>query len=204
MTVWKTQILIRAALSALLLAAAFDSSDRRALAAQAERPRTVNDDQMPPGPQQAQANEERRKPTADEQSALDRAGGGNDRVKAYVKLAEARLRSARDAVTRAEYAAAAEQVAAYEALIADAGEFTKSSVPKRDKAHKTLEQALRVQLRLLEGVRRDTSAEYTDPVEQAIKTASRVRTQALDLLVGNGLFLSSPEEKKSSSESTPE
>jgi hypothetical protein len=125
-------------------------------------------------------------------------------VKAYVKLAEARLRSARDAVTRGEYAAAAEQIAAYEALVADAGEFTKSSVPKRDKAHKTLEQALRVQLRLLEGVRRDTSAEYADPVEQAIKTASRVRTQALDLLVGNGMFLSSPEEKKSSSENTPE
>jgi hypothetical protein len=70
---WKTQLLIRAALSALLLSATFDPSDRRALAAQSERPRAAADDQMPQEPQQAQSGEERRKPAPDEQSALDRA-----------------------------------------------------------------------------------------------------------------------------------
>jgi hypothetical protein len=164
---------------------------------QSDRPRTVGVGEMPG---EGQADGWRKNLTSDEQSALDRAGGGNDRVKTYVKLADARLVGAREALGRGDHAAADEQLKAYAALVSDAGRFTKSSVPLRDKAHKTLEQALRVQLRTLEGIRRDTPAEHQELAEVVLATARFVRTQAIDLLVGSGTFLSSPQ---SASPETP-
>ena len=76
----------------------------------------------------------------------------------------------------------------YAALVADVGQFSKDSVPKRDKAHKTLEVALREQLRALEGIRRDTSASYAENAEKALKLVNQVRRQALSLLLGEGFL----------------
>jgi hypothetical protein len=192
---WKTQnkTLLCAAVAAGLLLAVDSSGHQAQCAAQSERPRTVSS--AVPAADGTQAGEWRRNLTSDEQRAIERAGGGNDRVKTYVRLAETRLHSAREALNQDDFAAAEKQLEAYAALVGDAGQFTKSSVPMRDKAHKTLEQALRVQIRLLEGIRRDTPADHADTVEKAIATANRVRTQALNLLLGSGTFLSEPEKE---------
>lgn len=194
---WKTRNLVCVVLTGCLVAV-FGTG---IFAAQPEHPRTGQSGN------ESGSDGVRKKLTPEEQSAIDRAGGGNDRVKVYVRLAETRLRNTREALSREDYKTADENLEAYVVLISDAGQFTKNSVPQRDKAHKTLEQALRAQLRLLEGIRRDTLAEHAEPAERALATANRVRTQSLNLLLGGGTFLADPENetpKKSPEEKSGE
>ena len=143
-------------------------------------------------PARAQADkphEWKNKLTAEERTAFSKPDSPNDRMKTFVRLAESRLKSARDYLARDDYTGADEQVLGYAALVAEVGQFSKASVPKRDKAHKTLEVALREQTRTLEGIRRDTSANYAETIEKALKLANQVRRQSLNLLLGEG-FLS--------------
>lgn len=134
------------------------------------------------------SDEWKSKLTAEERSAISKPEGANDRVKTYVRLAESRLKSARSYLDREDYTGADEQIMGYVVLIADVGAFTKASVPKRDKAHKTLEVSLREQLRSLEGIRRDTAGAYADTAEKALKLVTQVRRQALNLLLGDGFL----------------
>lgn len=135
-----------------------------------------------------QADDWKNKLTAEERSAISRPEGANDRVKTYLRLAASRLRSARSYLDREDFTGADEQVMGYAALIANVGEFTKASVPKRDKAHKTLEVALREQVRSLEGIRRDTAGAYAATADKALKLVNQVRRQALNLLLGEGFL----------------
>lgn len=134
------------------------------------------------------ADDWKNKLTAEERSAISKPDNSNERVKTYVRLADSRLKSARGYLDRDDYTGADEQIMGYAALIADVGQFTKDSVPKRDKAHKTLEVALREQLRALEGIRRDTSASYAETADKALKLVNQVRRQALSLLLGEGFL----------------
>ncbi len=133
-------------------------------------------------------HEWKNKLTAEERSTFSKTDSPNDRIKTFVRLAELRLKSARDYLTRDDYTGADEQVMCYAALVAEAGQFSKASVPKRDKAHKTLEVSLREQTRWLEGIRRDTSVNYIETIEKALKLAQQVRRQALNLLLGEGFL----------------
>jgi len=130
-----------------------------------------------------------KKLTAEEQAALNRSGNPRDRVRTYIRLSEARLKNAHAIAGQETAAGIDEQLEAYTALIADAGRFTAASVPPRDKAYKALEQTLREQIRVLEGIRRDVSAAHIDLVEQALATANRVRRQALNALLSDGKAL---------------
>ncbi len=144
---------------------------------------------LPASAQADKSDEWKNKLTAEERSTFNKSDSPNDRMKTFVRLAESRLKSARDYLTRDDYTGADEQIMGYAALVAEAGLFSKASVPKRDKAHKTLEVSLREQTRTLEGIRRDTSVNYTETIEKALKLANQVRRQALNLLLGEG-FLS--------------
>ncbi len=145
---------------------------------QAERLRTTE-------PKQQEKEEDwKSRFSKEERDALARPDSANDRIKTYVRLADLRLKNARDLMTREEYTAAGEQIVVYTALVADAGQFTKSSVPKKDKAHKTLETNLREQLRMLEGVRRDSLSAQAEIFEKAIKVVNQVRRQSLNILLG--------------------
>jgi len=145
--------------------------------------------QDPPAPDEAL-----KKLTAEEQAALNRPEGPNGRAKTYARLSEARLKSARAALGREEYAAADEELKVYTALVADAGRYLAASAPRRDRAHKTIEQALREQIRVLEGIRRDETSAHIDVAEKALATAQRIRRQALNSLLGDGkTFLKDPE-----------
>lgn len=126
--------------------------------------------------------------TAEERSAIDKPDSPNDRMKTFSRLAASRLKAARDYLTRDDFTGANEQIMGYAALVAEVGQFSKASVPKRNKAHKTLEIALREQTRALESIRRDTSVNYTETVEKVIKLVGQVRRQALNLLLGEGLL----------------
>lgn len=130
--------------------------------------------------------------TAEERSAISKPDNPNDRMKTFARLAESRLKSARDYLTRDDYTGANEQIIGYAALVSEVGEFSKVSVPKRNKAHKTLELSLREQARSLEAIRRDTSVNYSETVEKVMKLVGQVRRQALNLLLGDG-FLSEPD-----------
>lgn len=134
------------------------------------------------------ADDWKNKLTSEERNAISKPEGANDRVKTYLRLAESRLKSARSYLDRDDFTGADEQIMGYAALIADVGQFTKDSVPKRDKAHKTLEVTLREQLRALEGIRRDTSASYAENAEKAVKLVNQVRRQSLSLLLGEGFL----------------
>ena len=134
-------------------------------------------------------NDWKNKLTAEERTTFSKPDSPNDRMKSFVRLAESRLKSARDYLARDDYTGADEQVMGYAALVAEAGQFSKASVPKRDKSLKTLEVALREQTRILEAIRRDTSVNYAETIEKALKLANQVRRQALNLLLGEG-FLS--------------
>lgn len=134
------------------------------------------------------ADDWKSKLTAEERNAISKPENSNERVKTYLRLADSRLKSARNYLDRDDFTGADEQIMGYAALIADVGQFTRDSVPKRDKAHKTLEVALREQLRALEGLRRDTSATYAETTDKALKLVNQVRRQALGLLLGEGFL----------------
>lgn len=170
-----------AKLNLVLLASLFLLASFTIRAAQAERPRTT---------QPEKTDDWKSKLTAEERSELSKPESPNDRMKTYLRLAQLRLKNVRDQVSREDFTAADEQLEGYTALIADAGDFSKNSVPKRDKAHKTLETSLREQVRTLEGLKRDISAVRAEAIEKALKIANHVRRQALNLLLGDGGFLS--------------
>ncbi|HEX4950673.1 MAG TPA: hypothetical protein VFZ34_28680 [Blastocatellia bacterium] len=135
------------------------------------------------------ADDWKSKLTAEERSAFSKPDNPNDCMKTFSRLAESRLKSARDYLARDDYTGANEQVLGYAGLVAEVGQFAKDSVPKRNKSLKTLELALREQTRALEAIRRDTSAHYTEVVEKVLKLVNQVRRQALNSLLGEG-FLS--------------
>jgi hypothetical protein len=132
--------------------------------------------------------------TSEERSAVSKPESPNDRIKTYMRLTESRLRSARDFATREDFVAVDEQIKGYAALIADAGQFTKASVPKRDKAHKTLETSLRDQLRSLESLQRDVTLSHVELIEKTIKLANQIRRQSINLLLGEEGILSEKEQ----------
>jgi hypothetical protein len=126
--------------------------------------------------------------TAEERSIFSRPDSLNDRMKTFSRLAGSRLKTARDYLSRDDYTGADEQVKGYAALVAEVGQFSKTSVPKRDKALKTLELALREQTHWLEAIRRDTASDYLETVEQVLKLVNQVRRQALNSLLGEGFL----------------
>lgn len=126
--------------------------------------------------------------TEEENNALRKAGRPNSRMKTYIRLSAQRLKSAREFITQENFAASGEQIKGYTALIAEAGRVSKESIPKGDKAHKTLELALREQLRLLEALKRDLSSAYSEVMGIALEITQQVRQQALNLLFGTGLL----------------
>ena len=149
--------------------------------------------QLPQGKSMAQDNasqeELAKKLNAEEKAALNKPEDTGTRIKTYGRLTRARLKNARDLLDQQKYAAAAEQLEVYTALVNDAGRFLSASVPLRDRANKTLEMELREQIRGLEGVRRDMTALRMETVEAALEAAHRVRLQALNAMLGNGKIL---------------
>jgi hypothetical protein len=140
-------------------------------------------------------NELLKKLPPEEQAALNKTGdSANDRVKNYLRVAAGKLKNARALLDTDKYAEADEQIQIYTAVINDAGRFL-SSVRSRDKAHKTMEQGLKEQLRLLEGIRRDTPAEHFDVADDAVKTSERVRIQALKAALAADDLLKTPSQQ---------
>jgi hypothetical protein len=146
-----------------------------------------------PVPPFLQTDDWKSKLTSEERSAVSKPDSPNDRIKTYVRLTESRLRSARDHASREDYVAVDEEIKAYFALISDAGQFTKASVPKRDKAHKTLETSLRDQLRSLESLQREVTVSHVELIQKTIKLANQIRRQSINLLLGDEGILSEKE-----------
>jgi hypothetical protein len=146
-----------------------------------------------PVPPFLQTDDWKSKLTSEERSAVSKPDSPNDRIKTYVRLTESRLRNARDHATREDYVAVDEEIKAYFALISDAGQFTKTSVPKRDKAHKTLETSLRDQLRSLESLQREVTVSHVELIQKTIKLANQIRRQSINLLLGDEGILSEKE-----------
>ena len=140
-----------------------------------------------------QTDDWKSKLTSEERSAVSKPDSPNDRIKTYMRLTDSRLRSARDHATREDYVAVDEEIKAYFALISDAGQFTKASVPKRDKAHKTLETSLRDQLRTLESLQREVTVSHVELIQKTIKLANQIRRQSINLLLGDEGILSEKE-----------
>ena len=143
--------------------------------------------------QKERPSELRAKMSNEERTALSRQETNNDKIKTYLRFAEQRLRSARVLVDKDEHAEAGKEVVGYATLIADAGIFTRASVPKRDKAHKTLETALREQYRVLEGLKRDIGVSQVAVMEEALRIVVKVRRQSLNLFLGEDKVLSESE-----------
>ena len=161
----------------LLLYSAFSAAH-----GQAERPRLT-----PPQPDKIEDWKNRL--TEEELSALNKTDNPNNRMKTYVRLSAQRLKKAREYVNQDNYADSSEQIKGYTFLIADAGRISKE-FPKGDKAHKTLEIALREQVRLLEGFQYEIGTAHLEVVKLALQTANEVRRQALKLFLGNENLLS--------------
>lgn len=128
--------------------------------------------------------------TEEELSAISKPENSNNRMKTYVRLTVQRLKKAREYANQENYLATSEQIQGYTFLVADAGRVSKELIPPHDKAHKTLEIALREQVRLLEGFKYDITLAYAVVVETALQTATQVRRQALKLFLGDEGLLS--------------
>ncbi len=133
-----------------------------------------------------------KKLTTEERTALNRPDDPHGRIKTYVRLMEARLNAARAYLNKEQYTATDEQLEVYAGLVDEVGRFRAASVRPRDKANKTLEQGLREQIRVLEGIRRDVTVMHLDLAEKALAAANRVRRQALNALIGDGKILKEP------------
>lgn len=168
----------------LLLASLVLGAMLAVYAAQTARPRLADTGQG------EKTNDWKSKLTNEERDLLSRSESPNDHVKTYLRLAEQRLKNIRDLANREDFTAAGEQIIGYTALIAEAGNYTKTSVQKRDKAHKTLETALREQIRTLDGIRHDVSSKQAELIDEALKIVNQVRRQSLNLLLGDGGILS--------------
>ena len=136
-----------------------------------------------------------RKFSAEENKALNRSEGTNDRIKTYIRLARERLKNAQHLLDQDDYAGADEQIQVYAALVADADHFRAVSVKPYEKANKTLEQGLFEQLRALDAIRRNTISIYSKGAEQAYILVTRVRLQSLSALLGTGKTLFSRSDK---------
>ncbi len=124
-----------------------------------------------------------KKLTAEEQAKINRESKPKNRIKAYLRVMEARLKQVRAPLSSGQYRATSEHLEIYTALVDDAARYLDGAVRPRDNTYKQLELGLRDQLRLLEGLSRDMPAAYLEPVEQAMATVNRVRRHALDSLI---------------------
>jgi hypothetical protein len=145
-----------------------------------------------------------KKLTAEEQVKINRESKPKNRVKAYLRVMDARLKQARALLSSDQYRATSEQLEIYAALVEDAARYLDGAVRPRDNTYKQLELGLRDQLRLLEGISRDMPAAYLEPVEQAIATVNRVRRHALDLLISGDKPILRPGGKEKSPDGQPQ
>lgn len=123
---------------------------------------------------------------------------GRNRIKAYFRVTERRLRTIRGLVGKKNYKEANQQVGECGLIIDDAFDYIDSapgSKKKKDSLWKQMERGLQDQIGLMEALQRDFPFEFSDPIRQLVVRAKELRIRSLSSIFGPGI-LKNPYENK--------
>lgn len=128
--------------------------------------------------------------TAAEKDEVLRSDGRN-RIKAYFRVTERRLRTIRGLVGKENYKEASLQVGECGLIIDDAFDYIEStpgSKKKKDSLWKQMERGLQDQIGLMEALQRDFPFEFSDPIRQLVVRSKELRIRSLSSIFGPGIL----------------
>ena len=137
----------------------------------------------------AQAKEDKRaKQLENEKRKLDRTNGPANRAKSLMKIAEITLSYMSDAANAGEFSEMNMFVEQYRQAVTDARDtMLKSGLDphKKSGGYKTVEIALRKQIRDLQDVARLLTVEERQPVDETINVVVKIREEFIQALFGS-------------------
>lgn len=133
--------------------------------------------------------------TETETQTIMRERNSKPHVDATLKVSDARLDSALKSAGEEQYKSAAADVGIYAALIVYADAYSRklpaSQIKDRNNCLKKIEQAIFRQTRNLDAVMRELPLVYREPAEEKISEVKKIRTRAINDLLGGGAVLNS-------------
>jgi hypothetical protein len=135
--------------------------------------------------------------TESETQTIRRENSPKSHVDATLRVSDARINSALRSVQEEQYQAAAADVHVYTALIVYADAYSRklpAQSKDRNPCLKKLEQAIFRQTRPLDAVMRDLPLRYREQAEEKISEVKKIRTRAINDLLGGGAVLNSSNE----------
>ena len=124
-------------------------------------------------------------------------------VEAYVKISDAHLLAAFNAIKGNNYAAAERELDIYNKAIAEAGKLSFALQDGKRTSAKKIEQSLYRQIKTLESIERLFPAEREQFAEAALKLAKALRVRALNEAFASGGVLKDPEVDKEPEREAP-
>jgi hypothetical protein len=136
--------------------------------------------------------------TETETQTIRREQNPKPHVDAALRVSDARITAALKSVEAEQYRSAAGDVHVYAALIVYADAYTRklpdSQHKDRNACLKKLEQAIFKQTRTLDAVMRELPLAYREPAEEKVAQVKKIRTRAINDLLGGGKMLDSSNE----------
>ncbi len=133
--------------------------------------------------------------TESETQAIMHERGPKPHIDATLKVSDARVNSALKSAQEEQYKSAAVDVDIYAALIVYADAYSRklpaSQIKDRNNCLKKIEQAIFRQTRNLDAVMRELPLVYREPAEEKISQVKKIRTRAINDLLGGGAVLNS-------------
>ncbi|HKP84633.1 MAG TPA: hypothetical protein VJZ26_00970 [Blastocatellia bacterium] len=134
--------------------------------------------------------------TASERAMLADASNPKKSVEVYLKLSDAHLEAATEAVKNGDAGKAERELDIYTKILAEATKVISSMQDGKRSSSKKMEQVLYKQIRSLETIERLFPAERIAFAEDAIKKAKQFRVQALNQAFAGGDVLKDPDTDK--------
>jgi len=134
--------------------------------------------------------------SAADRTLLADSGNPKELVEAYLKISEAHLQAAFNAIKAANQTAAESELDIYNKAVAAAGKEAFGLQQGKRTASKKIEQALYKQIKTLENIERLFPSERGMYAEAALKQSKQLRVQALNEAFASGDVLKDPEGDK--------
>jgi hypothetical protein len=125
-------------------------------------------------------------------------------VEQYLKISEAHLELASNAIKNSDARTAERELDIYNKAVAEACKIAFSTQEGKRGVAKKIEQYLYKHIRMLESVERQFPSERTAFAEAALKNAKRLRVQALNEAFAGGDVLKDPEQDKKEKRNSPD
>jgi hypothetical protein len=132
---------------------------------------------------------------AADKTKLDSARDARERTRFTIELADAHLTRAAQLTDQKDYDGAADELGFYQAVITDALKFLERDKEPNNRQRdlfKRIELALRAYAPRIEGIRRNSPAEYAENVRAVYDFTRNARDEALNIFYGNTVLREEP------------